>query len=299
MVAQKDIIMRFEEIKTSNTKLIILGDYCIRFYKDGSSVRRIEEICRILKYLFLNGAKVQEVLTGESGNCVDRENKFWITRYYKGEFHDGRELQIRNLAHEIAKIHILLAKWENPFNLSLNERWYQPPTNVEWDKIYFVIDGLINPSGQDEIASLSKDLLLGNYDMIKRTSIAGHLQLIHFDLNHKNVLFIDDDVSVILDFNAMRKSDVEQDIAFSSFRFAFFLSQDITFIREYVRRFIMYYVEINPVDMVNYNHHLMTRLLYLTSYILKHRYLKGNSLIGTDLAEYVNLIKVASRGIYG
>lgn len=285
----------YQTIRTGNSTIVILDGYAIRFYKDGSSAERVERICRILDYLHSNGGKVQEVIREKGAGFVNKECGCWVTKHYIGDFHDGREKQIKNFAHELARIHLLLKDCKIPFNYFLNRREYKSPTLEEWETIYNTIP--YPPNIQDKIVLETKDMLREGYDLLERCNADASTQLIHFDLHPKNVLFQDDDVAVILDFNAMRRLNILQDVAFAAFRFAYYLNKDYSFVREYSSKFVTYYNEINQIDMGKFDYYLLKRLLYLTSYILKCRYLEEKPLEDVDLKKYTNFVKVAMKGI--
>ena len=122
-------------------------------------------------------------------------------------------------------------------------------------------------------------------------------QLIHFDLHPGNILFLNNKVSGILDFNAMRQGFIIQDVVFSSFRFAILQTNSPLKVQNIIQNFMNLYNENNPIPKQSeYAFEILQHILLgRVNYILKKRYFFNSNIWINDLTRNITSLILANK----
>ena len=122
-------------------------------------------------------------------------------------------------------------------------------------------------------------------------------QLIHFDLHPGNILFSNNKVSGILDFNAMRQGFIIQDVVFSSFRFAILQTNSPLKVQNIIQNFMNLYNENNPIPKQSeYAFEILQHILLgRVNYILKKRYFFNSNIWINDLTRNIASLILANK----
>ncbi len=226
----------------------------------GDNPKRIKAMIKILRFCKKAGVKVPEVLSlGKTE---------YTLKFYKGKLFNGSQIQMKSIAKELAMLHKVLAKCRIPYSFAPHAKLYEYPKKA--------------PS-----KFLTKLFL--QYPKMREEK-----QLIHFDVQPGNVLFVGNRVLAILDFDAMRMGKVEEDIAFAAFRFAEKMEKtDRKNMRQNMDLFIKTYLRYNKVPGVTLGTlkpYLFSRLLSMVSAQLNSK--KRNT---KELQKFIRLLKLAEK----
>lgn len=278
------------------------GKFVFHINADKKSVKRIEDVCRVLKFCSDNAINVSEPVARKDGKFVDKEHNCYLTKYYEGRLHNGSVKELRELSKNIANLHIVLSRYPSRFSHTDDDRPYKILTDSDLEKIYR------NMESKSRISSIDRKFLRNipfikeciNKDLaysktIKR--LKSSKQLIHSDLHPKNVIFSKGRISAILDFNSLRTGMIEEDLAFASYRFASYKKRDVREIKNKIADFIDTYKGHNSIKnrtkLICYffRHITLQRLCY----IIRMRYFKNSDLWTADFDKQLSLLKLQDR----
>ena len=122
--------------------------------------------------------------------------------------------------------------------------------------------------------------------------------MIHFDFQPSNVIFNKNKIVAILDFNAMRKGRVLEDLAFSAFKFSSFNTNNVDRIRKHIGVFVDSYLSNSETDnsKIEYlNDYFADKILGRLSFILKKRYFVDSDSWSCDFDKNINLLKLSKK----
>jgi len=267
------------------------GSYVVHSFANYKT-KRMEQICKILDFCAKNKANVSEPILGNNRSFVDSKRRLYVTRFHDGKFF-SIHTQLDDLAKNLAYIHKTLKKIRISLDHDDSQKYYAMLTDKEFE----VIKNLSNKKSQtydriiykniDFLSSITKYLQTSNYNK-------KYTQLIHSDLHPKNVLFQNNKLEVILDFGAMRKGSVIEDIAFSSFRFSLYQKKE-TKIRLSMKKFLKNYLTLNKsaIEFTDEEYFLKKIILERINYILRNRYFYDSNLWVVDIQKHLAALKLA------
>jgi len=176
---------------------------------------RIEKLCRILAFCTKKGVKAPEPVARKIGRYTGRDSAY-LVGFSEGTLFDGSLAQTRSIAKELAFLHWTLAKVRTPYPYHPNGRWYRHLSAKE----FYDIQERLGRSTFDKKVFAKKEMLKHTFAEYSSQRRDKAFQLVHYDMQPGNVLFQGKKVSVILDFDAMRRGDAMRELAFAAFRFA-------------------------------------------------------------------------------
>ena len=278
--------------------------YTLRCVTDGSKSEKIETICKILNFCIKNKMKVLEPIKNKNNEYMDKKNMIYLTKYYKGNIHTGRLVEIIDLAKNLAVLHRTLIKNKIPYNYRTDVNiYYRLLTASEIRNIKRRIERKQIKDGFDRKVYQNLDYFTECIKLDKITStIVKKLEfkrgLIHRDIHPNNVIFSKNKVSVIIDFNGMRKGRLVEDIAFTSFRFALFQTTNLDEIKKRLRLFLstyLHYNHINYNELVHIRYFFTHEMLLKLGLILRKRYFTKSNAWTIDFDMIINFIKIVNK----
>ncbi len=278
------------------------GKYVLRNFMGGSCPAKIEKICFILDSCLKQGAKVLRPIKNKANKYVDYKRKVYLTRYYEGGLYNGSIVGLKNVAKNIALLHSALAQNLIEYKYSLNRSYYQLLTPTGLKRIEAIIIAKKNKNDFDKKVLVNINYLKERFAENKQSSV--HLkkfrqkQLIHFDLTPANIIVRNNKVVAIIDFNAMRKGDKIEDLAFASFRFSVIKASHPEKIKRRLKVFIDCYSSYSDVskEQLNLLDCYYTKIvLGRLSYILKKRYYVGCKMWCSDFDKNINFLRLAQK----
>jgi Ser/Thr protein kinase RdoA (MazF antagonist) len=287
-------------IKNYNSKnyLIITGKtkYVLHEVLDGSSSKKIETMCKILKYCNKNNVCIQLPIKNKDSVYVSNKQIF-LTNFYEGTQYTGTKNQILSIAKHLGILHNILSKNKINYNYRLNQNFYHILNSTDFKKISIIKNKKKNLNHFESIFTKEIDSLksiISVYD--KNTKISNFSQnpkqLIHHDLHPGNVIFKNNKVNAIIDFGSMRKGSILEDIAFSSYRFATY-EKPFNKIKENISIFLSEYLKHNPVNLISdeLTFFLMKKILERISLIIKVYYYSNSDIWTFDFINHMNILK--------
>lgn len=279
------------------------GKYVLHFNIDKTVIKKIEYVCKVLRFCSENAVKVSEPIIRKDGKFVDVDNNCYLTRYYEGHLYDGSVKELRELSNNIANLHKVLSTYPRRFNYVTDNKPYRILTYSELGKIskgirtkakFLPIDKKVFRNISFIAECIDKDISEAEI----MSKIKSPKQLIHSDLHPKNVIFNKGKVSAIIDFNSLRIGKIEEDVAFASYRFASYKKRNVREIKNYVTNFIDTYKKYHPITKERtklicyfFRHITLQRLCY----IIRMHYFKKSDLWISDFDKHLNLLKLQNR----
>lgn len=279
------------------------GKFVLHINTDKKLVKKIEDVCKVLKFCSDNAINVSEPIVRKDGKFVDVKNNCYVTRYYEGHLHNGSVKELKELSRSIANLHKVLSRYPGRFNYMDDDRSYKILTNSELEKISKSIKSKLKNSSIDRKFSrnilfikecINKDL--SDSEVIKR--FESSKQLIHSDLHPKNVIFNKGKISAIIDFNSLKIGKIEEDLAFAGYRFASYKKRNVGEIKNQIINFINTYKKYHPINRERtklicyfFRHITLQRLCY----IIRMYYFKKSDLWISDFDKHLNLLKLQNK----
>lgn len=279
------------------------GKYVLRKITDNSSFLQAEKMCEVLQFCKSHNALVPEPIKNKRRNFVDNKNIIYITKFYDGRIYKGKKNQVIYLAKSLAKLHKILDDNKIKYNYRKNQIHYQILNLNELNRINSIII-------RKKIKDTSDNILLKNFKLLTKSikeieEISKFLdnahfqkQLIHYDLHPGNVLFKNDKVIAILDFNSMRKGYKIEDVVFASFRFACHGMKSIKKIEYIMRLFMNTYLshgQIEKRQLYYSNYYLKKTIFSRLSYILRSHYFHDSDLWLIDFNKNIQFLKLIDK----
>lgn len=273
--------------------------FVLRNLKDSSSIKKIDEICKILEYCKNNKIKTIEPIKNKQKIFINKPYKSYLTKYYEGDIFHGNKLEIKDLAITLAKLHNRLEKYPFKFNHRTNNQFYKILTLDEYDKI---IVGIRNNEKEPIDRIVNK-----NYNLIKNTIILNDKyakeitknsrkkQIIHNDLHPDNILFLKNQVNVILDFHSIKNDTILRDVSMAGFRFSAFKQSSYEKIQNNMDMFLENYCKSKQIENIEIEiifQFVVNEFLRKISYILKKRYFTNSNAWNDALGKNLEFLKL-------
>lgn len=279
------------------------GNFVLRYLTNDSSLTQIEKMCKILNHCSSKNACVPEPISNKHGNYTHKKLPIYVTKFYYGHTFSKNTKQIQDFAKNLAILHKILSQNKVYYRYQQNSLLYKILTPNELEEIKKIIHKKNYIDNYDQLIIQNYLFLMGKLiGNRKRSGVITRLnlqkQLIHYDLHPQNILFKNDKVSVILDFNSMRFGYVMEDVSFASFRFAYFTTKDIDNLTKLIHLFLEQYLMYNKIEskqLSQYDYFLSNMLLSRISYILKNRYFHNLNSWLTDLSKNLHFLHSANN----
>ncbi|CUR50974.1 Putative kinase [Nitrosotalea devaniterrae] len=299
-------IVKLRHIDLNSVNFLIYsknGKYVLHFNTDKTLIKKIEDVCKILRFCSENAVKVSEPIIRKNGKFVDVTNNCYLTRYYEGHLYDGSVKELKELSSNIANLHKVLSTYPRRFNHTTDNKPYRILTRSELEKISKGICTKAKFSSIDKkvfrnISFITECIEKDISEAEIMNKIKSSKQLIHSDLHPKNVIFNNGKVSAIIDFNSLRIGEIEEDLAFASYRFASYKKRNVREIKNHVTNFIDTYKKYHPITKERtklvcyfFRHITLQRLCY----IIRTHYFKKSDLWMSDFDKHLNLLKLQNK----
>tara|TARA_B110001454_G_scaffold191748_1_gene191595 strand:+ start:330 stop:1325 length:996 start_codon:yes stop_codon:yes gene_type:complete len=276
--------------------------YVVRFVTDGSNYKKIETICKILNFCKKHNVKIVEPIKNKKKSFFDREKRYYVTKYYDGKTFSGKIEEIKNLAKTTATLHTILNKTKIKYTFKPDLQNYKFLTNDEIKKIRKIL----NKRKLDQTDLRIKNNLNNIEKQINKIKEMGKSvdtkmlskQLIHRDIHPNNVIFKNNFVEAIIDFNGMRKDYLISDVAFTCFRFAMFNTKDPKKIKKRLNVFLKIYLEKNnkiEKELEYLKYFFIFEMLGKLSMILRSRFFYNSNLWIIDFEKNLEYLKLVEK----
>lgn len=278
------------KISSNNNK------YIFHQVNDGSTIKKIETMCQILEFCSHKNALVQYPIKNDLDFFVSKKNKFFLTKFYDGHTFSGKKKEFLDLATKFAELHQILNSCKISFNYRLNQKFYRLININEFQEILKLICKKKQLTDLDKLFLKNRELLLESFTRFKPLKSNSSLpkQLIHHDLHPKNAIFNNNKIISIIDFSTMRLGTILEDIAFTSYRYSLFQSNEIDSIKKNISLFINKYLETNSLTYITdelLSHFLYQKILGRLSLILKKYYFYNSDLWVHDFLNHILMLK--------
>lgn len=277
------------------------GSFVLKIINEAKP-EQLTQICKILNHCHKNNIPVLKPIKNKQKKFVDCDTKSYLTKYQKGIKFNGSKKQLKSLATNLAKLHVILNNIPIKYNFRTNQKYWKIINSKDLLKIKNSILKKSNDKLDDKILQ-DIDLIiiaLKKSEKIKLSLPKSKFkkQLIHHDIHPDNIIFNDNKVVAILDFNSMRKGLQINDVAFASFRFATFKSSNINNVKRSLKIFIdtyKQYYELDKKDIEFLNYYILDQIMSRLSFILQKRYLANSNLWINDYDKFIKLLKIALK----
>lgn len=278
--------------------------YVLHNFIDESNPQKIEKVCKILDFCLKNNLKIHQPIKNYTGKYVDLKNKIYLTKFYEGHHYRGSNQELKSLAKNLGLLHNILEKCAIPFNYPLTSHNHKILTPIEFRNIKKIILKKSNLDSIDQQIIKNFDFLVSFSDKTKNPKIKQEIrnkrQLIHNDIQPRNVLFMKNNVSVIIDFNGMGKGPKIQDIAFAAWRFSANNTRNIRIINNKIRLFIDTYSRYSKIEQsqLKYlDYFFSNKIISGICRILRTKYFFKENLWTIDFDMYFKFLKLLDQKI--
>jgi len=236
-------------IKTSSNNLYVLKEISLKKFP-SSYLKYLIKNVELQQYLYNQNILVPKVILNKNENCVTKfsnDTYFFVQEYvdgYSKEFDQLNETEIYSIGQNLAKLHNKLKNVNSqPFKSSFlklkNLNILKQDLKTKQSQI--------NPSSSfkfiQELEKCKKILIdIENNNILDNNN---QLQLIHGDFTPDNIIFEDNNVKAILDFELVRINSKLQDIGRIVLSTAFI---NFKFDSKKIQSFINGYSSISKID---------------------------------------------------
>lgn len=295
--------VRHNDINSNNFQILTKRKkYMIRFVTDGSNYKKIETMCKILNFCKNHDLKVVEPIKNKKNSFFDREKQYYITKFYDGKTFSGKIEEIKNLAEATANLHKILNKTKIKYLFRPDSQNYKFLSKYEIKKIRKILNernlDRFDLNIKNNLNNIEKQINKINKMKRKITIKRLNKQLIHRDIHPNNVIFKNNFVEAIIDFNGMRHDYLISDVAFSSFRFAMFNTKNPKKIKKRLDIFLKIYLKNNnkienELEFLKY--FFRYDMLGKISMILRCRFFYNSNLWMIDFEKILEYLKLAEK----
>lgn len=275
------------------------GRFVLRNFIDYSNPKKIEKMCEVLDFCKSNSIKVPEPVKNNKEMYVCSKFNVYLTKFYEGKFFSGTISELLDLSKNLALLHKTLRNVPFSYNYKTKHQFYKTLNIENLTEIKNIIKKK-RPQDFDKKVTKDIDFLISflkkyqnSFNEILKENV--NRQLIHYDVHPNNVIFTNNKVAVILDFNSMRKGNVVEDVSFTGFRFSINKKYDIENIKKRMRVFVLNYLKYNKLykkELVYFDTFLRHKIFGKVSFILKHRYFNNSNFWISDYDKNVSFLKL-------
>ncbi len=280
-------------ITLDNTDKFLLRQYSSQ---DESVIRASLES---MKFCHDNKIPTPEVVLTKNDNLFENHNNhlYACFSFVEHEEFKASNEEIISTAKCLAQLHQVLKDFESE-HIKEDSDEYQLLSQKEIQEMRFKL--------KTDTKSTFLDLVRDNIDWIEKkineimsenaTLSNKNLtkQLIHGDFHKDNVLFLNQKVAAIIDFDSLKISHRAKEVGFACLRFAQLGAS--ANIQEKVNLFLENYNLINPLseeEIQHLKHFSIKESLRRTSKILRKHFLEGSDIWSFDLEKHLKNIKLA------
>lgn len=274
------------------------GKYILKNFQDLSNSKKIEQICLILNKI-KNTAKVEEPIKNDKGFFVDRKSRTYLTKFYHGNTGIKNKKQYLDLAKNLSILHISLKKLTKFFPFHDKKNLYKILTPDEINKISNQINNKNQLNRLDRKVKNDIFIIKNSIKKLKQmhkqiSKDLPSIQLIHFDLHPGNVLFSENKISKIVDFNTIQYGYVLEDAIYCGFRFGIEISKTPHLLKKNIDEFIHVYSK-SLKSSKNFSiaeYFLLKRILNSISYLLKANYFFNINTWNKDYEKFIKFLRI-------
>jgi Ser/Thr protein kinase RdoA (MazF antagonist) len=282
--------------------LVINGNskYILKTIFDHQNGQKVEATCSILNYCKIHKNKVPEPIKNSKGTYFTSGLRGYMSRYYDGTIFHGKKSEIKDLAIYVSSLHKTLSSCPIKFRYKPNFYYYKILKISELNTIKKIIQHKKFKNNIDRyvIKKFSK-LKISIHDFERFNKLINkkkiRKQLVHYDLQPKNVIFKNNKVVAFIDFDAMRKNYLIEEVAFTSFRFAIFNNFNINRVASNLKLFMKEYLRKNQLtqqELDCFFFFLRKNIIEKISYIIKKYYFANNTSWVSDLEKNFKFLKL-------
>ncbi|KKU13876.1 MAG: Homoserine kinase [Candidatus Magasanikbacteria bacterium GW2011_GWC2_45_8] len=293
-------------LSIKNRPVIIL----IRKYKNLSDLEQIRLYLDLIEKMAKNGVLVSRVIKNENGELVMKvgEDIIALFEFIEGEYFSPTEERFASVAKAIAKMHASFDLLSENFVNQVAE--FSEETKAyyniikeysvrDFDVIREIIEKKVTKDDSDRAVLEKIPLFIVTVAEIKsfeKLWLSLPRKIIHSDLHPHNVLFKNNVVVAILDFDAVRISQRGRDVAFALYRFGrqFLVNKNLDQVKllgpEMRDIFIKSYRQIQAIsdeDVVLMPLLLKDEFINKVLLVLKGIYLEKNHVWAKDLSKFL------------
>ncbi len=295
--------IKHNDINSNNFEILTKRKkYMIRFVTDGSNYKKIETMCKILNFCKNHDLKVVEPIKNKKNSFFDREERYYVTKFYDGKTFSGKIEEMKNLAETTANLHKTLNMTKIKYSFRPDSKNYKFLTNNEIKKIRKILNGKNLNKFDIKIKNNFNNIVkqIKEINKIEKNIDSKQLskQLIHRDIHPNNVIFKNNFVEAIIDFNGMRNDYLISDVAFTSFRFAMFNTKNSKKIKKRLNIFLKTYVENNnkiEKELEYLKYFFIYEMLGKLSMILRCRFFYNSTLWMIDFEKILEYLKLTEK----
>ena len=219
-----------------------------RFYRNPD-LARIGFQLRFQQHLLDGGVPVPEIIATRSGETVAQAEGSWsLFSFVEGEYYDfDRMEQVDEAARTLARFHLVSEQFDEPepdYELRINLRDYW----ADWPRLVGELDELFAGAGVDEeLVYLRewREQLVAELPLERFDALPG--RWIHEDYHGRNVLYVGDRITAVLDFDNLQGGPWAADIADAIHRFGRERRGSSHIRTAVVQRFIAAYETVRPL----------------------------------------------------
>lgn len=274
--------------------------YLLRNIVEKIKPEKIEKICSILDYCSKKNVKVMKPIKNNKGKFVNKEKKFFLTKYYFGNTAKGNIKEIKDIAKNIAILHHTLKLQPITYRYDTDQKYYKILTKNELKVIKEKIKQKTNKTNYDKLFTKKNKMLSDCLEFFYKSEIKIKEleQLIHHDLHPGNIIVEHNQVNAIIDFNSMRRGNILEEIGFTSFRLAILNTTNLLTVEKKMQQFIDTYQKYNTNEKFDINivtFFLLKTMLSRLSSILKKKYFKNDHIWEHDMEKYFKYLELAKQ----
>ena len=277
------------------------GYFVLKKFSNIHPTKKIERVCEVLSYLIKNNIPVVEPIKNSKKRFVDKNNRYFLTKFYSGKLSKGKMSELKNTSKSIAQMHNILKKCPIKYNFNTQRNQFKILTINELKNIFYSLKNKKTFDTYDNLLIKNKIFIekqLKHQEKVFKSLPIINKQLIHNDLHPSNILFSGDKVKVILDFNSLKKGFFIEDLCFGAFRFAFLSYKNSNDLTSKINVFCETYFKnsnLNYDSSVNISYYLNQTILERISFILREKYSANSNSWLPDLPKFLNYLKIINK----
>jgi len=296
-IAHDDINSRNYLINTKS------GKFLLHNFNDNHSNPKMERMCKVLIECSKKKRKFPVPILNKKKYFIDKKNRFYLTNYIKGGKFRDNFIQLSDIGKNLAELHIVLNEIKTTYNFHTRRDHYNLLDNEEMLSISKIIKKRSKQDFFDKIFLKNFKFMNQSFDetqnFLENTKpFLTKKQLIHFDMHPDNVLFTNNKVSGILDFQYLHKGLRIQDIVYCGFRFSIFNKSNVSNIIKKMKIFCDSYIEINQIpksQLYNLNNFLNYEIMSRLSFVIRERFFHNSQKRSDDLSKFIDFMKLSNK----
>lgn len=272
-------------INSTNYKIKLKTGECFYFKIIDRFTEETKKKTKIINECYQDNIKVPKIITNNQDEIITiQEDKLFILmKYYEGEKFSHKTKEIFSAGENLS---ILNKKLSEIKTILERNKTYEDLTKKELSKISSKIEDKKN--FDKKVGKLVEEL--PKYYLEINNKIKPYLhkkQLVHFDYHVENVLFKNNNVLVILDFDSILTSFELQSVAFACDRFSKDIKGFITFLKGYQSNNKNF--SSDEIDVIPF--FAKKEAICRINYILRKHFIFNDKTWSFDLDKHLNILK--------